>query len=315
MKDHFTSTSKKHPRRGSALVAVLWLIGILSLAVFAAITVVSFDSDVVRVRIHGIQARHMAERGIAIASTSAIEPGDPLLERYFEEKGGGFRATIRSEGARFNLNAIILRQDRDLMLDLLTDWGIKLDEAEMIYDSLSDWVDEDDSIGLNGAEFEYYERQGRAEQPFNRPFYDLAEVELVRGWNLVTELRSDWKDWFTLWSSGQLDINEARPELIAAAVRGDVQTAQELVDRIKGPDGIRFTEDDLPIEDLNAAFDLLGVPLIDRELAQPRLTVEDGTERIESIGEINNTRWQITLILRNRSGRPSILKRTENILP
>ncbi len=311
--DH--SVRRSAVMRGSALVAVLWLIGILSLAIFAAMTVVSFDTDLMTSRIHGVRARHLAERGVAIAANAVIEPGDPLLEQYFENEGGGFRATIESEGARFNLNAILLQEDRDLMIGLFVDWGIELDDAEMIYDSLADWVDEDTSIRLNGAEIDYYERKGYSNRPFNRPFYDLSEAELVRGFGLVMEARPDWKNWFTIWSSGQLDINEAEPELIAAAVRGSVEAAQELVDRIKGPDGIRFTEDDVPIEDLNAAFDLLGVPLIDRELATPRLTVEDGTDRIVSIGEVGESRWKITLVLRNRTGRPSILMRNEEILP
>ena len=209
----------------------------------------------------------------------------------------------------------ILSGDRDLFLALFGDLGLELEESEELWDALSDWVDEDDSVRLNGAEMDYYEKQGLLNQPFNRPFYDLKEAELVRGFGRVLEVKPDWQNWFTIWSGGQLDINEAEPELIAASVRGSVESAIELVERIKGPDGIRYTEDDVPIEDLNAAFDLLGVPLVDRELALPRLTVEDSTDRIESIGQIGESRFKITLILRNRSGRPSILMRNDEILP
>lgn len=287
----------------------------MSLALIAAMTVVSFDTDVITMRVHGGKAKHFAEMGIALATTSAMEPGDPLLQMEFDEGNSGFVTEIRSEGARFNINALIIREDRDLMLGIFTRFGMELDNAEALYDALADWVDPDDDERLNGAESRYYERLGLVGMPFNRPFYDLDELRLVRGFQEVELLRPDWRQWFTIWSEGQLDINEAEAELIAAAVRGDVDTAQGLVDRIIGPDFIRYTEDDVPIQDINAAFDLLGVPLLDREIALPRVTTQSATERIESVGWYGNSRWKISLIVRNRTGRPIILERNEELLP
>ena len=100
---------------------------------------------------------------------------------------------------------------------MFIDWGLELEDAQEIADALTDWVDADDDVALNGAEKDDYEKAGRINQPFNRPFYDLSEVRLVRGMDLVEAVRPDWRNWFTIWSGGALDLNEAPAELIAAA--------------------------------------------------------------------------------------------------
>ena len=56
-----------HVRPGSALVAVFWIIAVLSLAVFAAVRLVYHDADVASSKIHGFEAWQAAERGIAVA--------------------------------------------------------------------------------------------------------------------------------------------------------------------------------------------------------------------------------------------------------
>ena len=66
-------TGGKSGRRGSALVAVLWLIGILSMAAIAAIRVVAFDVDVVAAQVHGFRARQLAEAGIAVGINPAVQ--------------------------------------------------------------------------------------------------------------------------------------------------------------------------------------------------------------------------------------------------
>ena len=301
--------------RGSALVAVLFLIAILAMACITAIRVVSFDVDLSSAQVHGFRARQLAEMGVAIAANPAVKRTDPLLHHMSEEDGEGFEARIISEGEKFNINAIVLRQDEQLMKSMFMDWGLDLDQAQELSDALIDWVDANDEVGLNGAEAEWYTAQGHINQPFNRPFYSLDEVRKVRGMDLVEALKPDWRNWFTIWSAGALDLNEAPAELIAAAAEITAEEANVIPETVRGADGLRDTEDDKPFQDVNTALALMGVDsTLSPQVAQ-RFTVNDTTTRIESIGTVAGAKRKITVIVRNRTGRPAVLERTEEVLP
>jgi len=302
-------------RRGAALMAVLWLIAILAMACMTALRVISFDMEVATAKIHGSRARQIAEMGIAVGSNPAVKRSDPILRQLSDESGEGFEAKIASEGGRFNINAILLQEDKALLSSIFIDWGLELEEAQEVVDALGDWVDADDNVALNGAEKGEYEAAGRVNQPFNRLFYDLSEVRLVRGMDLVEAVRPDWRNWFTVWSGGALDLNEASAELIAAAAECPVEQAQIIPEMVAGPDGLRDTEDDEPFENAGAALDLLGIALDGRPDLAKRFTVNDPTTRIESIGYAEGAKRKITVIVRNRTGRPALLERTEEIIP
>jgi general secretion pathway protein K len=297
------------------LVLVFWIVAILGLAVFAAVRIVSFDLQVVSSQIQGVQARCLAETGIAIGTNPAVERDDPILSNLTEESPEGYSVKIRSEANRLNLNAILLRDDKPLLRALFVDWGMKLDQAQSMADALADWIDADDEVALNGAESDHYKNLGRLNQPFNRPFYNLDEVMLVRGMDLVERLHPDWRDAFTLWSSGALDVNEAEPGLLAAAAEVSYDRAVQVIDKVLGPDRLRDTEDDVRFEDLQEVLDLLNVPDIMRPIVTPRLTLNDTTTRIESTGRSGSAARKITLIVRNRTGRPAILDKFEEVLP
>lgn len=310
-----TCRSASRKARGSALVAVLWLIAILALASIAAIRVVSFDVDLATAQVHGFRARQLAEMGIAVASNPAVRRTDPLLTYASGEEGEGYQARIISEGEKFNINAIVLRQDEDLLKSMFIDWGLELDEAQAVVDALVDWVDANDEVGLNGAEVEWYAEQGRLNQPFNRPFYHLDEVRLVRGMDYVEALKPDWRNWFTIWSGGALDLNEAPAELIAVAAGITPEEAAVIPETVRGPDGLRDTADDAPFQSAAEALALLGVDGTLRPELSARMTVNDTTTRLESIGSVAGARRKITVIVRNRTGRPAVLERTEEVMP
>lgn len=300
---------------GAALLAVIWLIAILAIATMTALRVISFDMELASAKIHGSRARQVAEMGIAVGSNPVVKRFDPILRQLDGESGEGFEVRVMSEGGRFNINAILLKEDKPLLRSMFEQWGLELDEAQAVADALGDWVDADDNVALNGAEKGEYEEAGRVNQPFNRPFYDISEVRLVRGMDLVEALRPDWREWFTVWSGGALDLNEASAELIAAAAECSVDQAEIIPESIRGPDGQRDTEDDVPFQNAAAALDLLGIDMNGRPDLAGRFTVNDATTRIESIGQAEGARRKITVIVRNRTGKPALLERIEEIIP
>ena len=304
-----------HTRPGSALVAVFWIMAVLALSVFAAVRVVYHDADIASSQINGFEALQLAERGIAVAVNPAIQRNDPLLEWNDNGKDIAYRARIESEAAKFNLNVILMRRDKQLLTDIFTDWGMELLDAQMLVDNLIDWVDSGDSTELNGAEVDWYESEGRPNHPFNRPFYNLEETRLVKDMELLEAVNPHWKEWFTLWSNGKLDINEAKAELIAAAAEVSIDDARNLEDAVLGPDLERNTEDDLRFQNLTEALSLLGLSELQQQLVMPRITIKDTTTRIISDGRAGTLKRRITLIVNSRTGQPTILERKEEFIP
>jgi type II secretory pathway component PulK len=300
---------------GAALIAVLWLIAILSMACMATLRIITFDLELASAKVHGSRARQVAEMGIAIGSNPVVKRSDPMLRQMNDESGEGFEVKINSEGGRFNINAILLQSDKELLKSMFIDWGLELEVAQEITDALIDWVDPGDDEQLNGAETKYYEREGRINQPFNRPFYDLAEVSLVRGMDLVEAVRPDWRNWFTIWSGGPLDLNEAPAELIAAAAEISVEQADIIPETVRGPDNLRDTIDDVPFQDISIPLALLGIDSAAAGNIARRFTVNDTTTRVESIGYAEGAKRKISIIVRNRTGKPALLERTEEIIP
>jgi general secretion pathway protein K len=311
----FRTSNPPSFRRGAALLAVIWLIAVIGLACMAALRVIKFDMDVATSKIHGSRARQIAEMGIAVGCNPAVKRTDPILRQLNGEAGEGFEVRVISEGCRFNINSILLQGDKNLMSTILNDWGLDQKDAQAITDALVDWVDADDNVSLTGAEKKEYESAGRVNQPFNRPFYDINEARLVRGMDLVESVRPDWREWFTVWSGGPLDLNEAPAELIAAAAECPVEQAEIIPETVRGEDGTRDTLDDVPFQNAAAALDLLGIDANDRPDLARRFTVNDATTRIESIGQAEGAKRKITVIVRNRTGKPALLERTEEIIP
>jgi hypothetical protein len=140
-------------------------------------------------------------------------------------------------------------------------------------------------------------------------------MRLVRGMDLVESVRPDWRSWFTVWSGGALDLNEASAELIATAAECTVEQAAIISETVRGPDGQRDTIDDIPFQSAAAALDLLGIRTDARPDLARRFTVNDTTTRIESTGYAAGAKRRINVIIRNRTGKPALLERTEEIIP
>ena len=302
-------------RQGVALIAVLWLIAILSLAAITTLRVISFDAEITTAKIHGSRALQLAEMGIAIGANPVVERNDSLLHRIDEENNEEIHVTLSSESARFNINSLVLAEDKTLIRSIFTHWGLDLDAAQALTDAFTDWVDEDQEVALNGAETEEYIRMGRINQPFNRPFYDLNEMRLVRGMDQIEALRPDWRNWFTIWSGGTLDLNEADAELISVAAEVTAAQASIIPNTVRGKDGIRNTQDDVPFKDLASAISLLGIDANSRQDIAQRFTINDTTTRITSTARAGESKRRIVTIVKNRTGKPILLSRTIEIIP
>ncbi len=308
------------------LIAVFWLLAALTLVVFSTLFVVHADLEVVSSERASFRALQLAESGIAIAANGSVEEfdeilkqypvRDPSLHDYFDfSEGEGFQVRIRSESGWININQALLRGDRDLIERLFNAWGMELSEAQEIVSALVDWVDPDEiaTAAPDGAEADWYEENGFGDgnYPFNRPFFDVEEMRLVRGMEIVEAYRPNWRSAFTVLSEGPLDVNEASAELIAIAAETELEWVEDFIIQRDGEDGIPDTEDDLPFTSVEEVLSQIQSPPDRLGSISPRLTTRGNTVRIESIGISGDFRRKLVIVIRNRNSTPQLLFREE----
>ncbi|MEM9282602.1 MAG: hypothetical protein AAGA96_12310 [Verrucomicrobiota bacterium] len=85
--------------KGAALMAILWVITILSLLVFSATQLLFVEVEADANANSLFRAEQLSDRGIAIGSHPEIERGDPLLSEEFNDEES-YRTRISSEGDR-----------------------------------------------------------------------------------------------------------------------------------------------------------------------------------------------------------------------
>jgi general secretion pathway protein K len=302
---------KSPQAKGSALVAILWVIAILSIAVFSATQFLFVELESESNASSIFQAELLADRGIALASHPSVKKGDPILIQQVNEIDS-FRARISSEGDRLNPNSLLenAEEDRIVLEELFYQWGLRSDEATDVVDNLIDWIDEDDDPTNVGAERSYYFSLDRVSHPFNRPFDSLNEMLLVKDFDLVVRANPSWKDAFTLLSSGELDLNEAPPELISAACQCGIESARQFETIRNGLDGLQGTIDDIVFESVESALDLLNIPADLYDTVSTRVSIEDPAKRLISIGRSGAISVERTVSIQYTGDRGGILNWT-----
>ncbi len=286
--------SANSKERGSSLVATFWLIATLGMILFGATKFISVDGSLLAARKGVAYARAHAETGLALGAHPASRSGDAILRRKFDD-GGSYRVSLSTEESRLNANELVKLNHSAVMKRLFRGWGISESDAAAIADAIKDWVDADDLASLNGAERGAYPNPAL---PFNRPFRSLDELALVRGMDQVARVRPNWRDAFSLWAEGKVDLNQADAEIIAAAVGVARSNAAQLVAVRAGADGIAGTVDDRSFVTVPEALAILQVAPALMAGLDSQFTVSGKTRRVESIGAFGEQHRKLALIRR-----------------
>ncbi len=303
------------------------------MAVFATLAVVKMQADISTSQSHAHRARLLAEQGVALAVHNNIENGDPLL--FFQDPAfaEGYEASRTSLAQSFGINTLaqeVMHQQRSnestlddtLFYLLLTEgWGVDPSDAQVFLHCVAEWVDADDQITtLTGWERSNYEREGFPGFPYNRFFKSLEEVTYVHGFDAIEEAQPSWRSFFNIWTTNQVDIASASPEIISLASLTSFgrqippDAAAVMQADLLGPDGIQGTEDDLDQPNLETLLSqaasgdistLINRYTIDSDMPQYSLITSKGWS-----GSISAT---VKLALQTQSDRPLILERTESI--
>lgn len=173
--------------RGVALVAVLWMLALLSVIagslVYTTRTELAIAGNVVSMA----QAEAAADAGIhkAIGELLSPRPTDPQswkangLVHFWEFGAARLAVTITDEGGKIDLNAA----DPQLLRNLFISRGLDESAADSLIDSLADWRDPDSLKRLHGAEKEDYIAAGLKYGPANSNLTAIEELRQVLGMN------------------------------------------------------------------------------------------------------------------------------------
>lgn len=283
---------------------VLWVIALISFLTLGLIELMRLDIDMEVVRSKDFRARQLAESGIAIAMHPSIERYDPLLFREFEE-GESYDVRIESEDARLNINRLLESGDTDLLRRLFTHWDLTSTEIDDVLGAMEDWFDPDDLPRLNGAEYEEYLEAGRHRGPGNAPFRTIDELREVLGLEPLFEKKPDWLDFFSVYSSGRIDLNDAPIDLIQVICGVTLTRAESFVRLRTGPDREEHTEDDVMFEDQQDAAAALGMSVDEYRTFDEQVTLRSSTVRITSVGRVDEHERKIMVILRRSAQSPT----------
>ncbi|MES2307457.1 MAG: hypothetical protein V4507_01225 [Verrucomicrobiota bacterium] len=284
--------------RASALLLVLTTIAILSLEILGVVQTTQFNVENHLLFAKRDQARRLAESGVAFVLHPLVDAEDPLLEQKINSMES-FKVTLVSEGARLNINSILAQNDLPLLTHLFTSWDLSLEESQSLVDAIADWVDADNVRRLNGAESDDYDAAGLSSKPKNRSFQSVGEMETVMGIGILEKKRPDWREAFTVWSEGPLDLNEASAELISIAAEVGLPQAESLVQyrTIVDPND-RTKMKKQKLVSLDQAAQIMGISPDQFTKVSRRLTVNSQTFRIKSTGIVDHFTHTIEAVVR-----------------
>jgi general secretion pathway protein K len=298
VKTHFPQ-----PANGFALVVVLIVIvalGILAGAFALAMKVelrlssnASNDAEMEWLGRSGVEmARYvlgqsMSQPAACLAQIWAGGPGwgqetnGPLMSISLRDNvlgDGRFSVRIVDQERRLGINLNVPEGMKKAMLERALKFiGLTAGDTPTLVDSIIDWIDPDDAVGLNGTESDFYAALPQPYGAKNGPIDDLAELLLVRGvtpevyWGpAVTGHRQQTLgvqrdptaiaeaptypvglvDLFCALSSGRLNINTASIQTLQLLPGVDELVAANIVRARAGLDGVDGTEDDTPFQNL-----------------------------------------------------------------
>jgi general secretion pathway protein K len=188
MKRHPQLPPTSRPAGGVALVAVLWLVALLSVLA-TAVVLVSVSEGRAAQRIGEVaRLEAIADSAIRVKLLQLTAPAGlvslPASDPHSNLSVLGVEASMKveREGGRIDLNTA----DENLLLALFTTNGWGESEARSLVARIADWKDPDDTPREGGAERPDYLSAGRRYGPRNGPFQAVEEIRQVLGADAIS---------------------------------------------------------------------------------------------------------------------------------
>lgn len=169
--------------RGVALIAVLWVVLLLSVIAGSLLMLTRTELGLSRNLVLSARAEALAEGGIHLAIYELLTPGSTIRTQaggsqwQVEMEAGLLDISVADVTGRIDLNAA----PPAMLAGLLTAAGLDLAEAEALADRIADWRDPDDNVRPNGAEQADYAGYQPPIRVGNGPFLSADEILRIPG--------------------------------------------------------------------------------------------------------------------------------------
>jgi len=189
-----------------------------------------------------IRSAMLAEAGISAARLALQEstkgdPYDTLEELWarptppFEMGDGTISVFVEDEERKINLNRLVMSNGNAPDEDRVAMFRAFLTHMEIdasIADAFVDWLDNDDTPRVGGAESNYYLSLPRPYKAKNDLFDTIEEILLVRG--VTQEIYDKIRPFVTVTSSGRININTAPAEVLVSLSAGRIAAESGAID-------------------------------------------------------------------------------------
>ncbi len=177
---------------------------------------------------------------------------------------------LYDENGKLNINGLN-DENREIFITFLGKKGVDVLDADVIVDSLLDWIDPDDLTHINGAEDKYYESLPEPYKAKDASFSSIEELMLVR--DVTPEIFESIRDEITVYGDKQITINVnfTTKELISSIPGLSDGIADELISYIEESGPIQ------KVDDLREIFWSLGIIGDSFEKIRPYFTVDQSS--------------------------------------
>ena len=183
---------------GVALIAVLWLVSLLTVLATAVVALSLTQRRTVQRYVESVQADVTEDSAIRVALLQLISPPDravaaPIGTRTLKIFDSSVEVTVEREAGRIDLNTA----DPDLLVALFAANGWTERAARSMVARILDWRDADDETSEGGAESREYRAAGLSYEPRNANFESVDELRQVLGGEAISEELMDSLTVFT----------------------------------------------------------------------------------------------------------------------
>ncbi len=226
---------------GQALLLVMWAMFVMCFSILGLMRLLNItigtSSALERVAI----ASSLAYAGTTMGRNPEYPANGKPQTRKFPN-GGELEIVVVSENGKLNINKLLAGQDRETLRALFRLWRLNDVEADTVLDSLLDYVEPGTTRRLNGAKADQYRMAGRP-GPSGKLFRSVDEMASVLNFDLVVRNKENWRDYFTIYGDGTLDLTSAPVDLIKVVCKVGDSSARALMQGQSGEGpGIRDME-------------------------------------------------------------------------
>ncbi|MFQ5739464.1 MAG: general secretion pathway protein GspK [Acidobacteriota bacterium] len=304
--------SLREGQSGAILLIVLWALVAMSLLGLSFSGAIRTEVEAARNVVDQKQSYYLSRAGIEYAVFKILESRSSLFRPQPGRQGrnreippplegplrldfpeGSVTVRIIDEAGKINLN-MVARSDElsNLIYNLLVMIGVEEHQADVITDSIYDWLDEDDTYRPNGAEDDYYLSLEEPYRAKNGLFDVPEELLLVQG--VTPEIyygrkglneKGEHADLYglqnyltTFTRSSQININSAPVAVLAAIPIIDYTTAIQIYNM----------REEAPIRDMTEVME--RIPGLPTDIARFLSAQPSNVYTLVSEGQLNGSK-------------------------